>query len=691
MRWPPAGHGTPPPANEIGNRGSAFRRPGAPAGPTDQARPTGETKPLGRRWHAWCVAVAVLALAVPSWASDLEEDEVAAWRAAVEQVAPSVVRIDVISSGDTSNQQNQRGSTTGLIATADGLILTSDWLFGSATASVLVTLPDGARLAAQVLGRDHTRSLVALHIAAGRALAVPQPAIESEIRVGQWAVAVGNTFADAPLHRSIGIVSALDRLWGRALQTDAKVSPHNYGGPLVDVRGRVLGLLVPLAPDGVPSSQHYDSGVGFAVPWEHVLHVAPRLAAGEDLLPGLAGLTLASDDNLDSVTGLVGVRLGSPAAKAGLQPDDIITHVDGEETARVAQLLRQLNGRYAGESVAVRYRRGVDSRQTRLEFVAKVPTYTAPWLGCWPGRALEGAGVPIARLAAGAPADRAGLQADDTITVCDGQAIGDVPALERALAGHLPGEKVAVTFRRGQQENTLDLTLEPFPLQSTPAAANAAAPAIDNHPPTAMVEIELAGPKGPVHLRWPPQATPDIAPGLIVWLSDGSTGPVLTARSAAACDQACLRHNWALLALGPAQAGVWRKPDFAHLQQVLVSVLASRPFDRRRLVVVGDGAGRAPAVALAMPGHVLATMFRGLVVWRGAPPRQLAESNPARRMLVAVAPEESPVRVSEQRDRLEALREQGYPVVQFPAAGATDSSAELLVAWDAWLAAIDAL
>ena len=69
-----------------------------------------------------------------------------------------------------------------------------------------------------------------------------------EIRVGQWAIAVGRSFrADRP-NISVGIVSALDRMFGKVIQTDADVSTANYGGPLVDIRGRVYGVVVPMAP-----------------------------------------------------------------------------------------------------------------------------------------------------------------------------------------------------------------------------------------------------------------------------------------------------------------------------------------------------------------------------------------------------------------------------------------------------------
>ena len=82
-------------------------------------------------------------------------------------------------------------------------------------------------------------------------LPVPAATPKKDIKVGQWAVAVGRTWGsvETPPSMSIGIISAIDRIWGKAVQTDAKVSPVNYGGPLVDVSGRVQGVLVQTMSD----------------------------------------------------------------------------------------------------------------------------------------------------------------------------------------------------------------------------------------------------------------------------------------------------------------------------------------------------------------------------------------------------------------------------------------------------------
>ena len=109
-------------------------------------------------------------------------------------------------------------------------------------------------------------------------LTVPELTPEKEVRIGQWSIAVGRTFELPQPNVSIGIVSAVRRMWGKAIQTDAKISPNNYGGPLVDLRGRVLGVLVPLSPQGTTAV----AGVGmvrFGHRLRHSLGACPADAA----------------------------------------------------------------------------------------------------------------------------------------------------------------------------------------------------------------------------------------------------------------------------------------------------------------------------------------------------------------------------------------------------------------------------
>ncbi len=179
--------------------------------------------------------------------TDLVSLEETAIKAAVAEVAPSVVRIETVG-GLESIQQGRStllfgsGPTTGLIVSEDGYVISSAFNFAQKPTSILVGLADGTRVPARIVASDHSRMLVLLKINVPEKLTPAKPCPESEMAVGQWSLAVGRTFEGRQPNVSVGVISALKRIWGRAIQTDAKVSPGNYGGPLVDIRGRVLGV-----------------------------------------------------------------------------------------------------------------------------------------------------------------------------------------------------------------------------------------------------------------------------------------------------------------------------------------------------------------------------------------------------------------------------------------------------------------
>ena len=190
-----------------------------------------------------------------------------AWRAAVVQIETvgGEEKVEGLLFGT--------GPTTGLAVDPRGYIISSAFNFVNKPTSILVRLADGQRKSARLVATDHSRMVVLLKIEVDKPLPVCEIAPQREMRVGQWAIAVGRTFESDRPNMAVGILSAVERIWGKALQTDAAVSPNNYGGPLVDVRGRVMGILVPLSPDatgGVAGMEWYDSGIGFAIPMEHI-------------------------------------------------------------------------------------------------------------------------------------------------------------------------------------------------------------------------------------------------------------------------------------------------------------------------------------------------------------------------------------------------------------------------------------
>lgn len=315
------------------------------------------TAGIYNHWMICCFTMVVMATCFASVAADedIELLEQQAFRAAVERVAPSVVRIETVGGLQRVGKLLfGTGPTTGLVVDRQGYIVSSAFNFVNRPDSILVCLPDGVRKPAQLVATDHSRMIVLLKIETDRPLAVPEIAPAGEIRVGQWSIAVGRTFEGSRPNMSVGIISALGRIWGKAIQTDAAVSPNNYGGPLVDIRGRVLGLLVPLSPRSakeIAGIEWYDSGIGFAIEAEHIQNILPRLKKGEDLHPGVMGVNLSGGNLYTGEPVIAVARPNSPAAKAGLKKGDRIVEIDGRKIRRAAEVKQEVSRRYAGDKI----------------------------------------------------------------------------------------------------------------------------------------------------------------------------------------------------------------------------------------------------------------------------------------------------------------------------------------------------
>ncbi|HOM19135.1 MAG TPA: PDZ domain-containing protein, partial [Thermoguttaceae bacterium] len=380
---------------------------------------------------------------------DLELLEQKAFQAAVDRVAPSVVMIETIGGLEKVGQVLfGTGPTTGLVVDPQGYIVSSAFNFVNKPSSILVRLPDGTRKAAKLVANDTNRMLSLLKIEVDKPLPVPEAAPRGQIRVGQWAIAVGRAFGEQKPNTTVGIVSAISRIWGKAIQTDAAVSPNNYGGPLVDIHGRVLGLLAPLSPQGgseLAGVEWYDSGIGFAIPLEDILQVLPRLKEGKDLKPGLLGIQFKSPALHISEAEIGSSRPNSPAAKAGLKAGDKIIQVNDRPISRAAELKEEISKRYAGDKLRLVAQRGKDRIECEVELAAEIAPYVRPFLGVLPMRsqpAEHPPGVVVRYVYPDSPASKAGVQPGDLIVRFAGQEVKDAAGLRQLAADHEPNQAV---------------------------------------------------------------------------------------------------------------------------------------------------------------------------------------------------------------------------------------------------------
>ena len=398
--------------------------------------------------------------------TDLEEQ---ACREAAALAEPSIVRIETIGGLDlVGNLLTGAGPTTGVVVSSDGYIVTSSFNFVSRPSSVLVILPDGRRFPADVVCTDDWKMLTLLKIDEGGLIPI-QSAAKSDLRVGQWAIALGRTYDSGFPSVSVGIISALDRIWGKAVQTDAKVSPVNYGGPLVDIQGRAIGVLVPLSPQASGETagvEWYDGGIGFAIPMEDVYSALPRMEAGETLKRGLIGINFADMGPLAMEARIERVRPVSPADEAGLEVGDVIVEADGRPIRRVSDLQSVLGTRYADDQLTLGIRRNDETFDVTLTLAAELLPWESPWLGILPVRgplSATASGVNVRYVYAGSPAEAAGLQRGDRIIAAAGEEVADDSALMDAVSRLVPDDELTLTFERDGQQQEVSLKLATIP------------------------------------------------------------------------------------------------------------------------------------------------------------------------------------------------------------------------------------
>ncbi len=411
----------------------------------------------------------------------------------LEQAAPAVVNIGTESRAtrnpllddpffrrffnfpDQPRERRSQSVGSGVVVDArQGYVLTNHHVVSGAE-TISVTLRDGRKLNAKVIGSDSESDVAVIQIPSGNLTAL-KLADSDALRVGDFVVAIGNPFGLGQTVTS-GIVSALGRTglgiqgYEDFIQTDASINPGNSGGALVNLRGELVGINTAiLAPGGG------NVGIGFAIPSNMASRLMAQIISHGSVRRGQLGVAvqdltpeLARAFNLSGNQGAVIAQVSprSAAARAGLKEGDVVLNINGRPVRDGGALRNVIGLLEVGEPVRLEILR--DGSPQTID--AKLGEYVANNLAgaainarlsgatfqdVGPGSPLSGRvqGVLVAGIDSGSPAARTGLRKNDVIVAVNRQGISNTAELKQLAA---EGGELLLNLLRGREELVLVL------------------------------------------------------------------------------------------------------------------------------------------------------------------------------------------------------------------------------------------
>jgi serine protease Do len=270
-----------------------------------------------------------------------------------EKLNPSVVNITCTETNEARNQPENRdddsdtqpyGFGSGVIIDTQGYILTSNHVVETAN-KIEVKLSDERIFIAKMIGADRDTDLALIKVESEKPLTAAPLGDSNKLKPGQWVMAIGNPFVyDHTV--TVGVISALNRnlntnIFDSFIQTDAAINFGNSGGPLLNIRGEVIGINTLISSQG--------TGIGFAIPINMAKEILPQLKEKGKVTRGFLGVDpqqvtpeLQSSLGLGSSEGVIvsSVRKDTPAEKAGLKRYDVILELNGTKIESVEKFRR---------------------------------------------------------------------------------------------------------------------------------------------------------------------------------------------------------------------------------------------------------------------------------------------------------------------------------------------------------------
>jgi Do/DeqQ family serine protease len=411
-----------------------------------------------------------------------------AFTAVADRVMPSVVNVSTVGKRGAASQEEMpeqfreffeefrrrrpdtRSAGSGVIVDPNGYILTNNHVIENA-AEITVRLSDARKFTAKLVGRDAKTDLAVLKVEASAPLPAADLGDSDALRIGQWAIAIGNPFG---LDRTVtvGIVSATARTrvgvatYESFIQTDASINPGNSGGPLLNIDGRVIGVNTAIVASG--------QGIGFAIPINMAKEIMRQLITRGRVVRGWLGIMiqdltedLASGFGVREREGVLvaNVMPSGPAEAAGVKIGDVIVEFAGAQIKESPDLQSRVAAVTPGQQLdvkVIREGKPVALRVTVGEMPSDEPATATDTLDdSWGFRveplppefaqrlpAPSAGGLVVSDVMTGGPADSAGLRRGDIILEVGGKPVGDASAFARELQAIPGGQSVRLYVHR---------------------------------------------------------------------------------------------------------------------------------------------------------------------------------------------------------------------------------------------------
>ncbi len=615
---------------------------------------------------------------------DLVRLEEQAVKRAVAFIAPSVVKIETLGGVEGS------GHSTAICVSDAGLFLTAAYNLRGDPSSIFLKAAARAndedndaatkeaktkRFIAEIVATDHSRNLVLLKAEPTKSFPfypVSIPEEDLDLRTGETVIAVGKVYDERKPSLSVGIISALGRIWSRAIQTDAKISRANYGGPLITLSGDLAGILCPLSPDDSDveaGAQWYDSGIGFAVPLAGYQRMIDKLAQGNDLHRGLLGVSMKGKDMYADEPIIEYCRPRSPATDAGIAVGDKLLTIDGRPIKSHAQMKHLLGPMIAGDDVVITLLRESETLSVTATLTDKIEPFEELSLGVVPARTRRGE-LKIGHVLSGGPGDEAGLKRGYTLTAFDGEELDSWDQLQKKLNQLAPQQETTLTVESALKDaddpaaEQLTITLSPTHAAPPVGLAKPIELASDKDAKAEVVEIKVADSSNRCFAIVPEN---DFAtagkPSLFVWVSE--PGVHDSAETLKATAAACQRNNMLLMIPQSLDQKSWTPGEHEFISKAVQRLAKKVDFDSCRVAIGGEKTAGTMACLTAFTNR---KQFQGLIMFDSQFPARLpqVETRPSERLLIYLANSDE-FKSGQRLDKtILALKKKKFPVHKNP-------------------------